>query len=153
MKGAWVSAALLLVWAVASTALGSYYYWEYNKYQKLSRHLEQELGEVSISANIAIDYGNGTRIWFNETILPIGAATVFDATDKVADLEGTSFITAINGVRQNENENMYWMWWIWDETQQKWILGPVASNEYTLSDHESVIWYYENTSSWPPPSP
>jgi len=157
MKGEWILATLLLVWAVASTTIGSYYYMEYTKYQKLSQDLKQKLGEVSISVNIAIDYGNGTRTWFNETTLPLGA-TVFNATAKVANPEpdpqyGESFIIAINGVGQNKNENMYWIWWFWDETQNKWTPGPVANNEYTLSSDQTVIWYLENTSSWPPPSP
>jgi len=157
MKGEWILATLLLVWAVASTTIGSYYYMEYTKYQKLSQDLKQKLGEVSISVNIAIDYGNGTRTWFNETTLPLGA-TVFNATAKVANPEpdpqyGESFIIAINGVGQNKNENMYWIWWFWDETQHKWTPGPVANNEYTLSSDQTVIWYLENTSSWPPPSP
>lgn len=157
MKGTWLLAALLLVWAVASTSIGSFYYMEYTKYQRLSQNLKQKLGDVSISVNIAIDYGNGTRTWFNETTLPIGA-TVFNATVKVADPEphpqyGESFIVAINGVRMNESENLYWIWWIWDETQNQWTPGPVANNEYVLSDGQNVIWYYENTSSWPPSSP
>jgi len=157
MKGAWLLAALLLAWAVASTSLGSYYYTEYAKSQRLSQDLKQKLGEVSISVNMAIDYGNGTRLWFNETALPIGA-TVFNATVKVANPEpdpkyGESFIIAINGVRQNENENKYWLWWIWDETQAKWAPGPVADNEYALSNGQNVIWYLENTSTWPPLSP
>ncbi len=157
MKGVWVLAALLLTWAVASTTLGSYYYTEYVKSQRLSQDLKQKLGEVSISVNMAIDYGNGTRVWFNETTLPIGA-TVYNATVEVANPEpdpkyGPSFITAINGVRQNENENKYWIWWIWDETQNKWAPGPVADNEYALSNGQNVIWYLENTSTWPPLSP
>jgi hypothetical protein len=152
MKGAWIVAALLLVWAIASTTAGTYYYTEYTKYQRISQGLRQKLGEISISVNIAIDYGNGTRIWFNGTVLPVGA-TVFNATIDVAKVMDTSFIVAINGVSQNENENMYWMWWVWDGTQHKWLLGPVANNEYTLSDGQTVIWYYEKTSAWPPPSP
>jgi hypothetical protein len=157
MKGIWVLTALLLICAIASAVAFSYYYMEYNKYQRLFQDLQQKLGEVSISVNIAIDYGNGTRTWFNNTIVPIGA-TVFNATAKVADATphpqyGESFIIAINGVQQKEDESMYWIWWIWDETQHAWVPGPVANNEYVLSNGQTVIWYYENASSWPPPTP
>lgn len=157
MRGTWFLAALLLVWAVASTTVSSYYYMEYTKYQRLSQDLKQKLGEVSISVNVAIDYGNGTRVWFNGTALPIGA-TVFNATAKVADPQpdpqyGESFIIAINDVKQSVNENKYWIWWVWDEAQHKWTPGPVANNTYVLSDGQNVAWYLENTSSWPPPSP
>jgi hypothetical protein len=157
MKGAWILAAILLAWALASTTLGVYYYTEYDKNLRFAQDLRQKLGEVSLSVNLAIDYGNGTRIWYNATIIPLGA-TVFNATARVVAAEhdpqfGPSFIVAINGVRQNESQSLYWIWWIWDETQNKWTPGPIANNEYTLSNGQNVIWYLENTSSWPPPSP
>lgn len=156
VKGTWILATLLLVWAVASTVIGSYYYMQYTKYYNFYQDLTKELKDVSISVNIAIDYGNGTRVWHNNTILPL-EATVFNATVKVANPEphptyGESFIIAINGVSQNEAENMYWGWWIWDDTDHQWVLGPLANNEYTLRDGQSVIWYYSKA-EWPPKPP
>lgn len=157
MKGQWILLIILLCWAIIATTFASYYYVENEKYYRTSQDLKRKLEEVSISVNIGIDYGNGTRIWFNETIMPVGV-TVFNATASVANLEphptyGESFIIAINGVRQNENENLYWIWWIWDEAQHVWVPGPVACTEYVLNDGQTIFWYYENTLSWPPPSP
>jgi hypothetical protein len=110
-----------------------------------------------LSVNLSVDYGNGTRIWYNATIIPLGA-TVFNATEEVVTVEhdpqfGPSFVIAINGVRQDVSQSLYWIWWIWDETENKWTPGPIANDEYTLSDGQNVIWYLENTSTWPPPSP
>ena len=157
MKSAWILAALLLAWALGSTTAGVYYYEEYDKNQRLTQDLKQKLGEVSLSVNIAIDYGNDTRAWFNGTVVPVGA-TVHNATIRVAVVEhdpqfGASYIIAINGVRENNNEKMSWMWWTWEQAERKWILGPIANNEYVLTDGQTVIWYYENISTWPPQSP
>ena len=157
MKGAWILAAILLVWALAATTIGVYYYTEYDRDHRLAQDLKQKLGEVSFSVNLAVDYGNGTRAWYNATTIPVGA-TVYNATKRVAAVEpdpqvGPSFIIAINGLRQDESQSMYWIWWIWDQTTHSWTLGPVANNEYVLSDGQTVIWYYENTSEWPFSSP
>lgn len=157
MKGAWILAAILLAWALASTTVGAYYYTEYDKNLRLAQDLKQKLGEVSFSVNLGVDYGNGTRTWYNDTVIPVGA-TVYNATKSVATVEpdpkiGPSFIIAINGARQDGSQSMYWIWWIWDQTEHKWTVGPVANNEYVLSDGQTVIWYYENTSVWPFSSP
>lgn len=157
MKGAWILAALLLAWALGSTTAGVYYFTEYDKYQRLTQDLKQKLGEVSISVNIALDYGNGTRTWFNVTIVPVGA-TVYNATIKVATVEsdpqyGASYIIAINGVRENKNQKMSWIWWYWDQAEHRWMPGPIASNAYVLTNGQIAIWYYENISTWPFPSP
>jgi hypothetical protein len=153
----WIIAVFLLAWAVSATSIGSYYYMEYDKYQRISQDLKRKVKEVSTSVNVAIDYGNGSRAWFNETLVPIGA-TAYNATTKVAVVEthpqyGESFIVAINGVRQKEGESTYWFWWLWDTAQQKWVFGLTACNEYVLSDNQTVIWYLVNAPSWPPPSP
>lgn len=155
-KGMWVLATSLLAWAVAATIIGSYYYVQYTNYYSSYQSLAKELKIVSMSVNIAIDYGNGTRVWHNGTVLSLGA-TLFNATVRVANPElhptyGEAFIIAINGVIQDENENMYWSWWVWDNTEHKWILGPVGSNEYTLQDGQSVIWYYSKA-EWPAQPP
>lgn len=155
-KKLWILAFFLLVWAVAATTVSSYYYVQFNKYNGLYEDAARKLGEVSISVNLAIDYGNkSSRTWFNNTIVPIGA-TLYNATVKVAEIEThplyPSFVTAINSVKQSETQNMYWGWWYWDETELKWILGPVGFNEYTLHDKQTLIWYYSKA-EWPPTPP
>lgn len=156
-KGMWILAALLLVWAFTSTSIASYYYMGYTKYYGLYQDTRNQLGEVSISVNIAIDYGNGTRIWYNSTVLPIGS-TLFNATTKVAKYNytfGTYGVSteAINNIWVDQAKKMYWMWWYWDLNERKWILGPCAVNEYTLRDDETIIWYYETVATWPPQPP
>ena len=146
MKGLWVLATVVLIWAVASTVAASYYYMQYDKYYGFYKDLSKNLGEVSISVNTLIDYGNGTKTWYNNTILPIGAS-VLNATIKVAMLNYSvssygAFVNSINGVWNNKDKNLWWLWYYWDSAELKWILGPVACNSYTLNDGSIVGWNY-----------
>jgi len=153
VKTAWILSLILLGWAVAATTASVYYFSEYTKYNGFYQDLSQKLGEVSISINLAIDYGNDTRAWHHELLVPIGA-TLKNATVKVAvvetDPQYPGFVTAINGVMQNEAEGIYWLWWVWDDVEQEWDFGPVGFNEYTLRDKQTLIWHYAKEG---PPAP
>ena len=153
-KSGWILALILLVWAVSATTMAVYYNSEYSKYHGLYQDLSDKLGEVSVSVDLAIDYGNGTRDWHHSLIVPIGA-TLKNATLKIAVIETDpvfpGFVTSINGVRQDEAGGVYWLWWLWNDVDQKWDFGPVGFNEYTLSDGTTLIWYYAKEGSPAPP--
>jgi len=83
-------------------------------------------------------------------------STLLDLTCNVSNVNYTSygsmgcFVNSINGV---ENENpMFWMWWYWND-YSGWIEGPVAADKYVISDGEILMWFYENTSISPLPTP
>jgi len=107
---------------------------------------------VSVTVDVLIDYGNGTKVWYHGVTLA-GGVTVFDATVTVADVNYTDwgswgiFIDAING--EWNSYPYYWMWWYWDFTESRWISGPVASNFYVLNDGDIIAWYYEDISVGP----
>ncbi len=110
-----------------------------------------------ITINIGIDYGNGTRIWFNSTEINFGD-TLFNATLKIAKVNYTIypfgiFINSINNVSNDPKSGMYWIWWYWDDEYKVWKLGPIGCDKYVLSDESIVIWIYESTLSWPPKPP
>lgn len=137
-------AILSLLWALVMTSL----------------YLQQVLlpqrgSERLIRVDIGIKYKNGTVEWHNSTSLRSGA-TLLEATAEVAEVSYTEhpgmgcFVDSINGVR-NEHP-YYWIWWYWDRGSG-WMLGPVAADKYALSDGEIVIWFYEDTSQYPPQKP
>ena len=113
---------------------------------------------TSVMVNVLIDYGNGTKTWYLGVVLP-SSATVFNATEVIATVNYTDwgpwgiFVDAINGVWNSYP--YYWIWWYWNysATPPRWMLGPVASNFYTLNNGDSVAWYYEDCSEWPPLPP
>lgn len=137
-----------------ATGFAVYYY---NTYKEFYEKTTKELTSISMKVNILIKYGNGTKRWFNSTLLPIGASA-FNATITVARVDyitgtyGVS-VTAINGISRNTAEKLYWMWWYWNATTTKWDFGPVACNEFILHNGDVVAWYYEKVTTWPPEPP
>ncbi len=135
---------LFLIWAVAATTL----------WIAQINQAKPEKGQENITINLGFKYKNGTIIWYNDTEVKEGS-TLLDATESVADINYTtypsgSFVNSINGV---ENEKpYYWMWWYWSRPSG-WTLGPVAADKYVVSNGETLLWYYENTSSYPPSKP
>ncbi|MEM1556705.1 MAG: DUF4430 domain-containing protein [Candidatus Bathyarchaeia archaeon] len=165
----WVSLGLLCLLIVAAY-LAIYYYNEsaYFKrlYEKASADLERLISDLrgmstelenllarvkileklTMKVNILIDYGNGTQVWYNNTMVP-REASVLTATKTIASVEGTvypemgTFVESINGVR-NEG-NRYWIWYIWNPEKKNWEWGPVASDKYILQENDTIMWRYE----------
>lgn len=155
MRGEYVLAFILLVWAVIASTAAAYYYGEHVKYRALFEGVSGVLSEVSVRVNIALDYGNGTRAWYNNTVLPLGA-TLLNATLKIAGVDYTIgeygvFINSINNVENNMEKNMYWLWWRW--SGEGWRIGEVACDRYMLRNGDTIIWAYQSTAKFPPEPP
>lgn len=153
---------VLLVWAVSAGGLAAY---NYLRAERLASDISSLSAALSVTEselrnlrarvviiNICIDYGNGTVRWFNSTPLPKGA-TVLKALLLVANrVEYTygswgAYVTSIDGVVEKviaPNEGYSWLWYIYDKEKGAWILGPVASDQYELSDGSTVKWIYEH---------
>ncbi len=138
---------LLLVWAIIGTTLAVYYYNEYSTYRRLYSSLS---GKV-IMVNIGIDYGNGTKQWFNGTVLP-ARSTVLSALTSVSRVEYTygqfgAYVVSINGHREkilSKKEGYSWMWYLYNATSGKLEYGPVAADKYILSNGQIILWRYEH---------
>ncbi len=143
---AWkIISILLLAWAVSVTAL----------YVGSCFNTTPGNSGSMITVNLGIKYKGENVEWHNLTEVPAGT-TLLGATEVVTDVNYTTypgmgaFINSINGV---ENEKpYYWIWWTWNPSTG-WTLGPVAADKYVLSDGETVMWYYEDTSKYPPEKP
>lgn len=103
----------------------------------------------TIKISLCIDYGNGTREWFNQTI-PRGYS-LLNATKLVAEVDYTyqpaykaSFVNAINDLPNKPP--YFWMWYRWDPQENEWKLGPVGADIYRLKSDEIVMWRYEKPS-------
>jgi len=157
----------LLIWAILASSAAAYYYTQYlvqskivEDYRNGLARCQEMLGryeELVIHVNILIDFGNGTMVWFNDTLAPIGAS-LLNATMAIIDVEYVigeygAFITSIGGVENNQDKNLYWIYWVWDESKGEWVLGPVAADQYIVSDGETLAWSYSDTSTWPPSPP
>ena len=118
--------------------------------------IQTTIGE-EINVNIAIDYGNNTRIWHNNTRIN-GGETLFKATCNIAKVESTkysygTFIESIDEIKNDGINLRYWIWWRWDQEIKRWELGYIGSDRYIPINDETFIWTYTDTSKWPPKPP
>ncbi len=111
--------------------------------------LQMDLNSSTIKISLCIDYGNGTKEWFNGTV-PKGYS-LLNATDLIAEVKYTywpaykaSFVDAINGV--SNKPPYFWMWYYWDAQENMWKLGSISADGYKLKPGDIVMWRYEKPS-------
>jgi len=175
----------LLVWAISGTLVAGYYFTQYSTYYKeyenlakgfnmlsdalyglsnglndLSSNLEninEVLESLSLRVNILVSYGNGTKIWQNNTALPLGS-TAFTAILALADINFTDYgedlgilVTSIDGVDNNSTHG--WFYWYWNAENSVWVLPEYSCTKYVLNRNDIVAFTYESYMTWPPPPP
>jgi len=140
-------AFVALIWSVSSSLLAVYYFYQYTQ---VNERMKSDLAAV----DIGLDYGNNTRVWFNNTQVLRGM-TLFDATRRVANVSysaGLAYgvvVESINSV--NNSFPSFWIWW--KRTDSSWTMGEIGADAYLLKQGETFLWYFEEASSWPPPKP
>lgn len=138
----WAAIALIfLIWAVGATAGMVYYYQTSDTQQKTITSLNSLLQTTTYKCNLAINYGNGTVVWHNNTVIPIGF-NLFNATQKIATLEYVTtsdiFITAINGVSQDFGASKYW---VYDRlVNGTWEIVWVSVTQYQMQNNDTIMW-------------
>lgn len=140
LRNKWALATIgVLCWAIAASLAFAYYYYQYSD-------LVARLGRVTVSINLGVDYGNGTRIWYNNT----RGLTLYDAMIEAGwKVDGTSYgvmgmyIKAINGLEESNSEYRYWSWWSW--TDYGWARGGSPCDKYVVGPGETILWYYSPT--------
>lgn len=145
----WALASLtILCWAIAATFSTGYFYHQYVDL------FERTKGK-SIHVNLALNYGNETVRWYNNTEAIMGM-TLLNVTSLVANVNFTMWSgmgAFVNSIDHIENAYpYYWMWWMWS-SYSGWVEGPVACDKYVVADGETLYWYYENTMISPLPPP
>lgn len=106
------------------------------------KSLQAIVSETSLKVNIAISYGNGTIVWYNNTYFPIGFS-LFNATQKLCKIEYVTYpfgiyITSINNVSEDPSAKKYWIWYTW--SSNKWEMGPVGADQYVLKNGDVLKW-------------
>jgi hypothetical protein len=141
----WFTISLLLVSGlVLTSAVATYYYIRLTAAEKLYADTLSSLNDVSYRVNLLIEYGNGTKTWRNQTIIPVGWS-LYNTTSKVTGgrIEGTwfsfgFFITSINGVQGTGPS--YWSWYTWEREQSKWVPGASGAGSYIMKQGDVVAW-------------
>jgi len=147
LENKWFLVALVvLCWAISASFMSGYYYLQYND-------LSAKIKGVIISANLGINYGNGSAVaWFNGTKIKAGA-TLFDLTKLLVPVNYTesSLGVSINAIGGVPNSPKWWMWWSWSSFG--WNFGYIACDKYVVGENETLLWYYQDVLTYPPPPP
>ncbi len=156
-----ITLSLVLLLIVVG-AIASYTFYQYTILEARYTSLLKEVEGLTYRVNILIDYGDGRRVWYNNTLVPIGWS-FYNATLKIARVKATYypqydsyFVDAINGVGENkppEKASWYWIAWWWDKETRTVKLFEVGSDKYLLKKDDVVAWVFEDTSTWPPKPP
>jgi hypothetical protein len=148
IENKWILIALVvLCWALAASFMAGYYCYQYSDLAAKTRGR-------TFFANLGIKHDNGSAIvWFNGTKINAGS-TLLDFTrllvsvNYTESLSGAS-VSALDGVPNSYPK--WWMWWSW--SSYGWNFGPIACDRYIIGENETVLWYYQDISVYPPPPP
>jgi hypothetical protein len=120
-------------------------------------NLSKVLESTSLRAGILVSYGNGTKVWHNNTALPVGS-TAFTAILAVADIRYTDYggdlgilVTSIDGLANNSTHG--WFYWYRDTEKSEWVLPEYSCTDYILHRGDMIAFTYASYMAWPPPSP
>jgi len=122
------------------------------------RSTVESLGRLSYSIDLLINYGNGSRVWYNGSRIPIGwslfNATVLILGDRVRSTYYPEFkahmVNSIDGVGDDpERKNWAWMLWHYNEASGKWETYDLGADFIVPRDGEKVAWHYQDVSKYP----
>lgn len=140
LRNKWIIVSMFLAcWSLTMTLLAGYYWFKFSDVQN-------RIGEGLISVSLGVDYGNGTREWYNNTSAFAGE-TLFDVTKQVANVTYTvsSFGTMITGINNATAQGSYgWTYWVLNSTTQSWSMVFESVDAHMVANEETYMWYYTN---------
>lgn len=139
----WTSAFFL-----CTTILGLYasiiYYEQAESAKGNYEGLLRDLIDLTTVIDVKIDYGNGTVVWYNNTMTPMNSS-LLTATLRITKVEYSigeygAFVYSINGLKGDSNH--FWIWSYFDKKKDDWIPGPVACDKWMLHNGDIISWTY-----------
>lgn len=142
---------VLLAALLVSSTFAGYYLLKYEQAQDDSNLYLTELKSASsstpITMNLMLDFGNGTHIWYNGTVVQPGW-NVYLATVDVTKGNmnstwypsyGEHIVTAIDGVVDAQNES----WFIWSyNSSSSWQVAQTGADLLPASAGSVYAWSY-----------
>ena len=144
---------MLLGVVTLTSSLAGYYYYQYSITERAYDNVIESFEGFPIRVNIIINFGNGTILSFNNTMVPVGW-NMYDVTLLVSNgrIEDTYYpefdavlVMSIMGVGGSENTDFTWSAWYYDD---EWKILDVGTNLFVLKEGQTVAWYYQNGSEF-----
>jgi len=130
---------------------------EFNALSGAVGNLSEVMESVSLRVNILVSYGNETKVWHNNTALPVGS-TAFTAILAVADTRYKDYggdlgilVTSVDGLTSNSTNG--WFYWYRDTEKLAWTLPEYSCAKYILHRNDIIAFTYESYMTWPLPLP
>ncbi|MBO3804217.1 MAG: hypothetical protein JTT11_10205 [Candidatus Brockarchaeota archaeon] len=147
-----VSSLCLAATLVISLGLVLHYYMAYTTLEQDYAHLLSDLRGLTYSVNLLVEFSNGTKAWYNGTLVPIGWSLFNMTLRTVGEVEyqtmyGSVVVTGIMGERSSGS--LFWLWYSWDQSAKDWVLGNVGADQYILREGDTVAWYLADASDFP----
>ena len=149
----------LIVLALLSLVANSFLLSSYFYVQGENDRLRGLLSENTLEVDLLVNFGNGTRRWYNGTTVPSGSS-LFNATQRIFgdDMEYAFgsygvYLSELGGRGASpDNPSQFWVWFRWDEQKKDWSMGETSADQHRLLPGESLAWALVDFSS-PGPSP
>jgi hypothetical protein len=148
----YVIIVILIAGMLVSSTFAAFYLFQYDRAQSNANTYLSELKSVQPTqkTNILLDFGNGTRIWLNDTQVPTGAnayvATVI-ATHGIVNATyypppySEHLVTGIDNVQNSRQQS--WFIWTYNSTAA-WQVPQVGADDLAAGNGSIFAWTYCN---------
>ena len=148
----------LIAILIVSSGAAVYYYSKYNQAESQSKAYADQLKELGVvySSHFLVDFGNGTRRWYNGTLFQPGT-NVYVATQIVAGgrVNATYYteysehlITSMFNIANSGNN--YWGLWTYNFNHTtSWQLAQVGPDDLQVTNGSVFAWSYGSNNSPP----
>jgi len=101
------------------------------------------------TANVVIDFGNGTRAWYNNTSFQPGwNLYIFTVVLTSGRLDaqwypqyGEHLVTGVDGISNSASSDTAWFFWNWNATA-KWQSPAVGADDLNIYNGSVFAWTY-----------
>ncbi len=109
----------------------------------------KKASSITYSVNLRLDFGNGTKRWYNGTAIQPGwnayIVTLLAMNGKVQATwypsYGEHFVTAIGGVQNNPRASQGWLLWTWNSTA-RWKQTSVGPDLLPMYNGSVFAWTF-----------
>lgn len=144
----------LLGGLILAGGYAAYYYQEYQSLSQSYGQLVKTVNGVTYTTNVLFDFGNGTRVWFNSTRVPVGW-NLYNVTSYLThgNINVTYYqqykahlFNGIEGVQNTKNKS----WFLWTYSSS-WQTAQTGSDELRVFDGSVYAWTFcESDSNFNP---
>ena len=148
-----VIVVLLAAW-ILTASVAAYYYVQYGQEAGVAsqestavRGLESRYGP-SMTSNLLIDFGNGTRHWYNGTRVQPGwnlytetLAVTNGKVNATCCAYGSHFVTGIGGIQSKPGSAQSWSVWTFNRTSL-WQEANLGVDEIGVTNGSVYAWTF-----------